>query len=115
LIIITIEMEVPPDKTKELLQTLLAIIERIRMETGCISCDFLKDVGDENRYRIIGKWKRQYDLNHHMRSEEFSVLCGAMILLQKQPEIRLDVVSCTKGMESLHKARDVQKRNNVRG
>ena len=113
MIIITIEIDVPPDKAKELLQTLMAISERIRMETGCIGCEFLKDVGDETRYRIIGKWKRKYDLNHHLRSEAFSVLRGAMSLLQRQPKIRLDVVSCTKGMESLHKVRDEKKRINM--
>ena len=34
MIIITIEMDVPIDKQKELSQTLIVIIERIRMENG---------------------------------------------------------------------------------
>ena len=109
MIIITIEMYVPRDKTKELLQTLVAITERIRMETGCIGCDVLKDMVDENKYRLIGKWEKEDDLNNHLHSEEISVLLGAMSLLQQQPEIRLDVVSCTKGMDVLHKVRGEQK------
>ena len=109
MIIITIEMYVPADKTKELLQTLLAVTERIRMETGCIGCDLLKDVSDENKYRLVGKWEQEDDVNKHLHSEQVSVVLGAMSLLEKQPEIRLDVVSCTKGMELLHKARGEQK------
>jgi quinol monooxygenase YgiN len=115
LIIITIKMEIPQDKTKELLQAMLVITERMRIENGCIECDFLKDVEGENRYRLVGKWQREDDLNSHLQSEEFSVVLGAMSLLQNQAEIRLDVVSSTKGIEAIHKARDAQKRNNIRG
>ena len=115
MIIITIEMDVPSDKIKELLQTLLAITERIQKETGCIGCDVVKVVGVENRYRLIGKWKREEDLSNHLQSDEARVLLGAMSLLQNQPEMRLDVVSSSKGIEAIHKARDAQKRNNVRG
>ena len=114
MIIITIEMDVPTNKIKELLQTLMAITERIQIETGCIGCDILKVVGSENKYRLVGKWSRVDDLKNHLQSEEARVLLGAMSLLQKQPEIRLDVVSTTKGLEALHKTADEQKTNNLR-
>ena len=115
LIIITIKMDIPHDKTKELLQALLVIKERMRIENGCVECDFLKDVEDENSYRLVGKWQREDDLNNHLQSEAFSVVLGAMSLLQKQAEIRLDVVASTKGIEAIHKARDAQKSNTGRG
>jgi hypothetical protein len=38
LIIITIEMDIPQDKPKELLQTLVLISEQMSLENGCISC-----------------------------------------------------------------------------
>jgi quinol monooxygenase YgiN len=106
-------MEIPTDKIKELSQTLLAIVSQIRRGKGCMGCDVLRNVEDENRYRLIGKWKSKNDCNNHLRSEEFSVLLGAMNLLQKRPEIRFDVVSSTKGIEEIHKARDEQKINNL--
>ena len=113
MIIITIKMEIPTDKTKELSQTLLAIAERIRRARGCMGCDVLINVENENRYRLIGKWKSKNDLNNHLRSVEFSVLIGAMNLLQKQPEIWFDMVSRSKGIEEIHKARDEQKSDNL--
>ena len=114
MIIITIEMDIPQDKTKELLPALLLISEKMTLEDGCIGCRFFKDVSDENRYRLIGKWKNEDDLNNHLRSEEFSVVLGSLSLLEKKAEIRLDVVSSTKGIEAIHKARDAQKLNNAR-
>ena len=115
MIIITIKMDIPQDKTKELLQALLVMKESMLIENGCIECDFLKDVQDENSYRLVGKWQREDDLNNHLQSEEFSVVLGAMSLLQKQAEIRLDVVASTKGIEAILRARDAQKLNNARG
>ena len=113
MIIITIEMDIPQDKTKELLQTLVLISEQMSLENGCISCGFFKDVSDENRYRLIGKWKNEDDLNKHLQSDEFNFLFGALSFLQKQPRMRLDVVSSIQGIEKKNTARDVQKRNNV--
>jgi quinol monooxygenase YgiN len=113
LIIITIEMDIPHHKTKELLQTLVLISEQMSLENGCIRCGFFKDVCDENRYRLIGKWENEDDLNNHLQSEEFNFLFGALSFIKKQPRMRLDVVSSIQGIEKQRTARDRQKRNNV--
>ena len=81
---------------------------------GCISCDFLKDVGVDSRYRVIGKWEKEDDFHNHLSSEDFSVLRGAMSLLQRPPEVNLYVVSSNKGLEVLHKTSDMHKTNNLR-
>ena len=105
MIIITIKMVIPTDKKKELLQTLIAITEKIRVKNGCLGCDVLKSVENEDRYSFIVKWESNYDVNKHLTSEEFSVLTGAMNLLKKKAEIKFDVVSYTKGIEEIQKAR----------
>jgi quinol monooxygenase YgiN len=107
-------MDIPISKQKEFLQTLIVIIERIRMENGCLACDFLKDVVFHNRYKLIGKWKKEDDLNNHLSSEDFSVLRGAMSLLHSPPEIRVYFLSPKKGMEVINKRSDRQSTNNVR-
>ena len=111
---ITIEMDVPISKQKEFLQTFIVIIERIRMENGCLSCDFLKDLVFDNRYRLVGKWEKEDDLQNHLSSQDFSVLRGAMILLHSPPKVNLYVVSSEKRMEVLHKRSDRKKTNNLR-
>ena len=103
MIIVTIDINVPFEKNKEFIQSLLVILERIRMESACVSCDFLKDLGVENRYRLIGKWEKESDLQDHLESEEFSILRGAMSLIKNKPEISVYLVSSSKGLETLHK------------
>ena len=107
-------MDVPFEKNKEFIQTLIVILERIRMENGCICCDFLKDVGVENKYRLMGKWKKHNDLQNYLESEEFSILRGAMILLKNKPKICVHVVSSTKGLDPGHKGLALHKTNNLR-
>ena len=68
MIVITIEMDVPVSKSKELMQTLKAIIGRMRNEEGCLGYDILKDVEDDRRYTLIGKWEREDMLNGHLQS-----------------------------------------------
>ena len=107
-------MDVPISKQKEFLQTLIVIIERIRMENACISCDFLKDVGFDNRYSVIGKWEKEDDLHNHLSSEDFSVLRGAMSLLHNPPDVSLYVVSSNKRLDALNKTSEKHKTNNLR-
>ena len=114
LVIITIEIDVPSLKTKEFLQTMLVITQRIRMESGCIECDFLKDVSKENRYRLVGKWKGKDELNNHLQSEEFSVVRGALSLLHNKPEVSAYVVTSQKGINLLYNAGDKIKSNGLR-
>ena len=114
MIIITIEIDVPFEKNKEFVQTLLVILERIRMESACISCDFLKDLVVENRYRLIGKWETESDLHNHMESKEFSILRGAMSLIKNKPEIRVYLIASSKGLDNLHIEDTQQKTNNLR-
>ena len=113
MVIITMEIEVPYLKTKEFLQTMLVIIQRIRLEHGCIECDLLKDVSEENRYRLVGKWKGKDELNNHLRSEEFSVVRGAMSILENKPDIRVFLVSSQEGLDPLQKKGVEEKRNNL--
>ena len=113
MIIITIEMDIPKDKSKGLLPTLLLISEKMNLEDGCIACGFFKDGSDQNRYRLIGKWKNEDDLNKHLQSDEFNFLFGALSIIKKQPRMRLDVVPSIEGIEKKYKARDGEKRNNV--
>lgn len=90
----------PQAKLKNFLETLILISERISFENGCISCGIFKDRYDENRYKLIGKWKQEEGLYNYMLSDEFNVLLGGLSFLQKQPRMRLNVVSSIKEIET---------------
>ena len=57
-------MEVPPEKTREFLQTILFIIKSMRREKGCLGYHFYHDMEDENKFRLVGKWEKQEDMDN---------------------------------------------------
>jgi quinol monooxygenase YgiN len=95
---------VPPEKRKEVLQTLKAIRGPIRREQGCISCNCYVDVESEDIVFFKEEWKTREDLDTHLRSVHFSVLSGAMKLLNKEPDIRFNTIVSTAGAELIKTA-----------
>ena len=106
LITVTIRMDVLPEKTKEFLQTILFIVKSVRAEPGCLSCHFYQDMEEVNKFILVGKWTKQEDMYNHLRSDTFSILLGAMNLLNDSPDIKFYVASCTaSGMEPINMIR----------
>jgi quinol monooxygenase YgiN len=97
MIIAKIIMNALPEKRKEVFQTLLSMIEVLRQEKGCRSCQVFQDIEDENVFSVVQKWETREDLEHHMRSDRFSVLLGTNILLKKQQDILIHTVLHTEG------------------
>jgi quinol monooxygenase YgiN len=102
----TIKITVPPEKRKEVLQTLKAILGPIRREQGCISCNCYVDLEAENIVFFKEEWKTSEDLDTHLRSAHFGVLIGAMKLLNKEPDIRFNTIASTAGAEAVKTARE---------
>jgi quinol monooxygenase YgiN len=96
MIIVKITMNALPEKRKEVLQTLLSMIETIRLEKGCNSFEIFQCIEDENIFCLVGEWSTREDLEHHMRSDRFGVLLGTKILLNKHQDIQIHTVLHTE-------------------
>ncbi|KIH76992.1 Quinol monooxygenase YgiN [Geoalkalibacter ferrihydriticus] len=97
---VSITLKVPPEKRKEILQTLRAVLGPIRQERGCVSCHCYIDIEADNRIFFREEWKISEDLDTHLQFGHFGVLLGAMKLLPQEPEIRVNTVSSTAGAET---------------
>ncbi|MCW9098430.1 MAG: antibiotic biosynthesis monooxygenase, partial [Ignavibacteriaceae bacterium] len=90
---------------KEVMQTLLSMIEPTLQERGCLSYQVFQDIEDENVFSLIKEWETREDLDHHMRSNRFGVLFGTKILLNEQQNIQIHTISHSEGMEAVHAIR----------
>lgn len=108
MILVTIRIHVRPTKQKELAQTLCALAGRVRMEAGCISSESYRELEDENALCVLQEWASQADLDAHLVSDNFRVLCGAIKLLNGPAEMRFHAVSQTLGEEAVEAARERQ-------
>jgi len=98
-------MAARPEKRKEVMQTLLSMIEPTLQEKGCLSYQVFQDINDENVFSLIKEWETREDLDHHMRTDRFSVLLGTKILLNEQQSIQFHTISHSEGIEAVHAAR----------
>jgi quinol monooxygenase YgiN len=87
------------------MQTLLSMIEPTGKEKGCLSYDVFCDIDGKTVFTLIEEWKTREDLEHHIRSESFSVLLGTKSLLAKAMEIKIHTVSRSEGVEVVNTLR----------
>lgn len=92
MVTITVKMNVPPTKRKELLQTLDELKEVKRKEKGFIDARVCMKNDNENTVTLIEEWQTQEDVDAYMQSEYFYVLRGAMKLLTSSSEIEFSNV-----------------------
>ena len=99
MIVVRVIMNVLPEKQKEVMQTLLSMIETAGKEKGCLGYDVFRDIDGKTVFNLIEEWKTREDLDRHIRSERFSVLLGTKSLLAKPLEMKIHTVSYSEGVE----------------
>ena len=105
MIVIRTIMNVLPEKQKEVLQTLISLIEPPGKESGCLSYGIFCDIEDQNVFNLISEWKTRQHLDHHMASDKFSVLLGTKSLLYEPIKFQIFTVSDTEGIEAINSVR----------
>ena len=106
MIIVRIGLIPLPEKQKEVMQTLLSMIESTGKERGCLSHHVFRDIEDENVFSLIEEWETREDLDRHIRSAKFAVLLGTKSLLCEPPNIQIHTVSNSERMAAVNGGRD---------
>ncbi len=106
MIIVRIAMHALPEKQKEVMQTLLSMIESTGKERGCLSHHVFRDIEDKNGFSLIDEWETREDLDQHIRSAKFGVLLGTKSLLCEPPNIQIHTVFNSERMPAVNVAED---------
>ncbi len=106
MILVRIAMNALPEKQKEVMQTLLSMVESTGKEKGCLSHQVFRDIEAENVFSLIDEWETRADLDQHIRSAKFGVILGTKSLLCEPPNIQILTVSDSEGMAAVNAARD---------
>lgn len=86
MILAVTQMKVIPEKRMELSQTMTSLSGSIRRERGCNRCECCQSIEDEDRLFLLEEWDTQENMMAHLKSDHFSVIRGAMNLLQEPYE-----------------------------
>ena len=105
MIVVRMIMNVFPEKHKEVMQTLLSMIESPGKDSKYLSYGIFCDIENKNVFNLISEWETRKDLDDHIKSYRFSVLLGTKSLLCEPPQIGIHTVSHSEGMEAINAVR----------
>jgi quinol monooxygenase YgiN len=105
MIVVRMIMKVLPEKHKEVMQTLLSMIEFPGKDNRYLSYGIFCDIENKNVFNLISEWETRKDLDDHIRSYRFSVLLGTKSLLCEPLKIQIFTVSKSEGIESVNSIR----------
>ena len=105
MIVVRMIMKVLPEKHKEVMQTLLSMIESPGKDSRYLSYGIFCDIENKNVFNLISEWETRKDLDDHIRSYRFSVLLGTKSLLCEPLKIQIFTVSKSEGIESVNSIR----------
>jgi quinol monooxygenase YgiN len=105
MILSTVRMTIPPQKSGEVLKILKSMAEQCRYHPGCLSCHIYGDLEEENVLMLEEVWRAEEDLGLRLRSGEYLNLLLVLEMSLKKPEIRFDTISSSMGIEAIEKAR----------
>ena len=94
-----------PEKQKEVMQTLLSMIEPPANGNGLLSYDIYHDIEDATVFKLISEWESRRHLNAHLSSDRFGILLGTKSLLCKPLDVQILTVTHVEGMEVVRTAR----------
>ena len=106
MIIIRTVLNTLPEKQKEVLQTLLSMVEPPNNGNGLLSYDIYHDIEDKTVFKLISQWKTREHVNIHLSSDMFGVLLGTRSLLCKPVDVQIFTVSLVEGIEAVRLARE---------
>jgi len=109
MIVVRIIMNVLPEKQKEVMQTLLSMIDPPGKKGGYLNYGIFCDIEDKNVFNLVSEWETRQDLDDHIKSYRFSVLLGTKSLLCEPLNVQIFTVSNSEGIEAVNSVR--KKRN----
>ncbi len=70
-----------PEKRTEFVQTISRLLGPIKNVKGCRTIRFYLDAADENSSLLLSEWETESDLDRYVRSNDFAILRGAIMVL----------------------------------
>ena len=102
----TFRMRIPVRKRKEARRILGSMIERIRLEEGCLGCRLYLDAQEEGTLMFEEIWANEISFRNHLRSDEFRTVLLVVEMAGAPPAVRFDRIAHTAGMDNIEVMRN---------
>ena len=105
MIIVTLRIKVPGERRRDFLDSARLIIGPTKVQPGCISCGFYQNLNDPDTVLYVEEWKSRKNLEHHIKSDPYRIILSLMELSDEAPEIKMNTISKTEGLEAIEAVR----------
>lgn len=106
MIVVISRMVTDPQRSEEVATIIRGILEPTRVKKGCLDYYFCRDMEDDHTFIVLERWATQQDLEEFIQSESYYQLLTAMELLVEPPDIKINAISYTAGLEAIRAARE---------
>jgi quinol monooxygenase YgiN len=90
MLLASLNFRVQPYKKAEALSAVDALVQRMRLTSGCARSRVLNDMDDAYAFMIASEWAEPAAAEAFFASREFQIFLGIRILLRDEPLIVLD-------------------------
>jgi quinol monooxygenase YgiN len=102
-ILLTVYVKVAPENRQNAINTFKSMIGPTSVVPGCQYCYLFSDVDNDDRLLLIERWESQERFEHHIRSPDFRNIFSVMELSCEPPELFINTVSRTHGIDFIEK------------
>ncbi len=92
-LIATVVLQVRPSKRPEVLSAIGQVMRSMRMSPECVVCRSFSAAEDANTLVLVSEWSTRVALEDLLKSQEFLVLRGMRMLLQRDTQLVVDEVA----------------------
>ena len=105
MIIFTLRIKVPGNRRKDFLDSARLIVGPTKVQPGCISCGFFQDSDDPDAMLFMEEWRCREDIDRRIKSDQYRIILELMELSEEPPQIKLNTISKTEGLEAIEALR----------
>jgi len=108
MIVMTLDMVTAEHNRDGIIRTFRQFIGPTGARPGCLGCRLLQDISGEDRLLYIEAWEEESDLIRRIRSAQFIKVLAVMELSSEEPELNIQTISKTRGLEAIRSLRQKQ-------
>jgi quinol monooxygenase YgiN len=106
MVLLRVRFRVDPTNRTKVIRSLSRILGPSRASPGCRNCQLYADLEDNRALLFVEEWTDRASLIAHLQADNTRVLLSALDFASDPPEVRLDTVIDTKGIEFIAECRD---------
>ena len=104
MITVTLRIKVPDKRRQDFINSAKLILGPTRIQSGCMSCRLYQDLDEPDAVFLVEEWESREKFDRHLNSEQYRIVLSLMEASEQFPDIKINTISKTEGLEAIEAA-----------